>query len=65
MDIFAKVPLNTNRVFVRGVTKSGCEVWLPVSTTNDATQAIIRDALQRQLDAQPPYIPPQPPKRFA
>lgn len=56
------VPLNTQRLYIRGTTKDGCEVYVPVDT-RDSVEADKKQAdLQTFLDNQNlGAIPPCPP----
>lgn len=49
--IFPELPYNTDRNFVRGVSHSGCEIWIPVAQGNDLQ--VSQDAIQLFLDNQP------------
>ena len=45
------VPLNTNRQFVMGVAKCGCEIYVPVEFTNILAQNVRQKMLQEYLDS--------------
>lgn len=42
------VPLNTDRIFVMGKTKNGCEVYVPIKSTDDPTKK--KNELQKELN---------------
>jgi len=67
MNPLLDVPLNITRVFVRGITHSGCEVWMPVAFDNEQYQKHRQSLLQQYLNTQskPPLPNPPEPKRFA
>ena len=52
--------LNTKKVFVRGVTESGCKVYMPVDSDDPVLQHKAKKTLQRYLDSQPSRIVNQP-----
>ena len=55
---FKNVSLNTEKVYVRGTTQSGCHVYLPIDSLDDADQQTTKKNLQAYLDTQPgPPIP--------
>lgn len=45
------VPLNTNRQFVMGVAKGGCEIYVPVEFTSILAQNVRQKMLQEYLDS--------------
>jgi hypothetical protein len=53
---FAALPYNTSRIYTYGVAKSGCKVYAPAWTHEDAK--LLGTVLQTFLDSQP--APPQP-----
>jgi len=52
------VPLNTKSVYVRGITMSGCEVYMPVDSLDDAEQKRKKDELQAWLNKDYEFTPP-------
>ena len=52
------VPLNTKKVYVRAICKSGCEVYFPVDSYNDEVIASRKASFQEYLDNQPFTQPP-------
>jgi hypothetical protein len=53
------LPLNTKRVYVRGVCLTGCEVYMPVDSFDDAEQKRKKDELQAWLDKDYEFTPPK------
>ena len=51
------VPLNRTKVFVRGITNNGCEIYLPVESLNPQDQIKKRDTLQSYLNMRNDFIP--------
>ncbi len=45
------VPLNTNRQFVMGVAKGGCEIYVPVELTSILAQNARKRMVQEYLDS--------------
>ena len=60
MNPFNNVPLNTKKVFVMGIDHSGCEIYLPVNSTDETVIQIKKQELQQFLLTQP-----LPPKEYA
>ena len=60
MNPFNNVPLNTKKVFVCGITHSGCEVYLPVDSTDKKVIQTKKQELQQFL-----FNQPLPKKRLA
>lgn len=58
MSVFNNVPLNGLKQFVMGVTKDGCEVYMPVASTHEDKLLAAKNRLQFELDRQPGYMPP-------
>jgi len=54
------VPLNTRKVYVRGVTLDGCKIYMPVDSHLPETHQLAKKCLQAYLDQQ--YIVPGPNK---
>lgn len=52
MSIFDRVPVNTLKQFVRGITKDGCEVYMPVNSAEDDKLLAAKNRLQFELDRQ-------------
>jgi hypothetical protein len=53
---FDNVPLNTTSVFVKGVVPDGgCEIYLPIATTDEAEAKIKKNELQYYLDENFPF----------
>ena len=48
--VLSNIPLNTKRVYTVGVTASGCEVYVPVDSTDMRIVKRIQEKLQRELD---------------
>jgi hypothetical protein len=53
MNPFKDVPLNTKRVFVCGISHSGCEVYLPVDSDDETIIQLKKQELQQFLLNQP------------
>ena len=53
MNIFSNVPLNTQKVFVMAVDHSGCEIYLPVNSTDELVIQQKKLQLQQTLFNQP------------
>lgn len=53
MNPFNNVPLNTKRVFVMGIDHSGCEVYLPVNSTDEIVIQTKKQELDQFLFNQP------------
>ena len=50
--------LNTQKIYVRGTTQSGCHVYMPINDLSNEAQENARRNLQNFLDSQPgPEIP--------
>lgn len=49
------VPLNNDRIYVRGITLDGCEVYMPVKATKNSEIIQKKIELQHYLDNQ--YTP--------
>ena len=49
--IFPTLPLNTDRNYVRGIAKDGCEIWIPVIDGSDLQKA--KTELEIFLNNQP------------
>lgn len=52
-QLFKTLPWNKGRLFVKGITKSGCEVYMPCS--KDLEKVVVKE-LQIWLDNQPQLI---------
>jgi hypothetical protein len=50
-DVLDTVPNNRKHVFVRGVTKSGCEIYMPVDSYDDEYIIKQKERLQSKLDS--------------
>jgi hypothetical protein len=50
-DVLDTVPNNRKRVFVRGFTKSGCEIYMPVDSEDDEIIMKQKERLQAKLDS--------------
>lgn len=60
MSALAVTPLNTSKVFVRGIADGGCEVYYPVPVHLAATESdikFVQDMLQQELDERSPVNP--------
>ena len=53
MNPFNNVPLNTKKVFVMGIDHLGCEVYLPVNSTNEEVIQTKKQELHEFLFNQP------------
>jgi len=51
------VPLNTKKVYVRGITPGGCKIYMPADTLDPVKQHKIKTQLQIYLNSQ---FPPEP-----
>jgi len=51
------IPLNTKKVYVRGITPDGCKIYMPVNTMNPVAQQKKKEELQIYLNNQFPLIP--------
>jgi hypothetical protein len=58
---FKNVPLNTLKVYVRGITNTGCQVFLPINNFDHEIQIERRDELQRYLYATTSHLRSCPP----
>jgi len=56
MSLLDRVPLNTKKAFVMAKTPDGCEVYLPVDTTDHTSQEYLRDQFRAELNTI--YVPP-------
>jgi len=54
------LPLNTKRVYVMAKTHSGCEVYMPVDSDNDAAITQKKIDLQNFLNTQTAPEPDEP-----
>lgn len=62
MAVFKNLPLNLKSVYVRGIAKGNCEIWIPVDSTDEKFQKQTQKLLQNWLDNQPVNeVPPVPP----
>ena len=52
IQILHNVPLNTTRSYVRGITKGGCRVFMPMISRLYADKLTMQIQLQIELDAQ-------------
>ena len=58
---FKNLPLNTKQSYVRGVSKAGTEIYIPVDTRDDKKLDEEKEALQEYLDAHViATLPPEP-----
>ena len=55
------VPLNTKKVYVRGLTNDGCEIYMPVDSHDDKVIDQVKEDLQKQLDCQLVSVEPDYP----
>ena len=53
MNPFNNVPLNTKKVYVMAVDHSGCEIYLPVDSTDEKKIQAKREELQQYIFSQP------------
>lgn len=53
MNPFNNVPLNTSKVFVCGITHSGCNVYLPVDSSDEKVIQTKKHELHQFLFNQP------------
>jgi hypothetical protein len=53
MNPFNNVPLNTKKVFVMEIDHSGCEIFLPIDSTNETVIQTKKQELQQFLFNQP------------
>ena len=53
MNSINNIPINTNKVFVMGVDHSGCEIYLPVDSTDEIIIQIKKQDLHQFLFNQP------------
>ena len=53
MNPFNNVPLNTKKVYVMGVDHSGCEIYLPVNSTDETVIQNKKQELHQFLFNQP------------
>ena len=60
MNPFNNVPINTKKVFVMGIDHSGCEIYLPVDSSDETVIHIKKQELQQYL-----FNQPLPEKRLA
>jgi hypothetical protein len=60
MNPFNNVPLNTKKVFVCGIAHSGCEIYLPVNSTDEKVIQTKKQELLQFL-----FNQPLPEKRLA
>jgi len=44
------VPFNTKKQYVMAVTKSGCEIYMPVDSYDESVLMLSKINLQKQLD---------------
>lgn len=64
IQILQSIPLNTQAHYVRGITKDGCEIYMPVDTRCPHDASLLQAELRRQLDEQdlgiftPPTLEP-------
>ena len=56
-NLFNNLPLNTKRVYTRGIASSGCEIYIPVDSDNDWDIDNKKEALQYFLNNQFPSTP--------
>lgn len=52
------VPLNLKRVFVKAITPTGCEVYMPVDSFDETVQDAKKIALQIYLNKDEFELPP-------
>ena len=60
MNPFINIPLNTKKVFVMGIDHSGCEIYLPVDSSDETVIQTKKQELQQYL-----FNQPLPEKRLA
>ena len=64
-DLLGKVPLNTSACYVKGITKDGCEIYLPVTVRGGVLAVMAQKGLQARLNTQDlselDQTPPSPP----
>jgi len=60
MNPYNYIPLNTKKVFVMGIDHSGCEIYLPVDSTDETVIQAKKHELQQFL-----FNKPLPEKRLA
>lgn len=53
MNPFSNVPINTKKVFVMGIDHSGCEIYLPVNSTDETMIQLKKQELHQFLFNQP------------
>ena len=53
MNPFINIPLNTEKVFVMGIDHSGCEIYLPVDSSDETVIQFKKQELQQYLFNQP------------
>lgn len=53
MNPFNNIPLNTKKIYVMGIDHSGCEIYLPVDSTDETIIQINKQKLQQFLFNQP------------
>ena len=55
------LPLNTLRVYVRGITQTGCQIYVPIDSEIPKIHQLTKRDLQAYLDNQVmPEIEPEP-----
>jgi hypothetical protein len=64
-SIFNNLPLNTLNVFAMATAPDGCQVYIPVNSTDQKVIEGHKRALQIELNARQPNYQPNPPPRSA
>lgn len=60
---FTSVPLNTDRCYIKGIARSGCEIYVPILVRSKIIEELKQQNLQAWLDNQPPLQTTTEPER--